>query len=259
MSYVIIAPSNFLFFRFYSLKHSLWKKYTHRHWRRTCRVQIKDASHASPAWTQVLLVNVQSQENDIDGMGVRLAKQRKIRDCFVQNSRHHNSPDWADALNGWNHVLSQQSAGPKQDEGRRTMCLHYWCLVIKHRQSWRTMFPRSWTLHVKMSTKFPGCICRRTNAFPWFLENIEVLTLLGWSFYILKPQESVSWGESIEQHRKKTPEWHMLVECGLSRKWSSIIRPIPSRQIIAIRGLMTAFPMRLFVVKNMQLCFTHLG
>lgn len=202
---------------------------------------------------------MQSRENDIDGMGVRLVKQRKIRDCCVRNSRHHNSPDQAGALNEWNHVLSQQSAGPKQDEGRRTMCLHYWCLVIKHRQSWQTMFPRSWTLHLKMSTKFPGCICTRTNAFPWFLENIEVLTLLGWSFYILKPSRICVLRRIHLATQRKNPEWHMLVERGLSRKWSSIIRLIPARQIIVIRGLMTAFPMRLFVVKNMQRCFTHLG
>lgn len=72
--------------------------------------EIQDGSYASPAW--LLLAN-QLQENEMDGMGLRLVK---VGDYYV----HHNIPGQAVALGRWNHVPSQQSAG-----GRWTLCLHH--------------------------------------------------------------------------------------------------------------------------------------
>ena len=46
-------------------------------------------------------------------------------------------------------VLDQ--ADRTQDEGRRTLCLHQWCLVLKRSQSWWTTFPWCQIVYVKMT------------------------------------------------------------------------------------------------------------
>lgn len=73
------------------------------------------------------LDRVQSQENEVVGLGLRRAKQRKTRASYLSISRDRSAPQGLTL----NLVFGTDRAQDWQEEGRWTWCLHHWCLMLK--------------------------------------------------------------------------------------------------------------------------------
>lgn len=93
------------------------------------KTEIQDGGHASLAWTERCSWLTYQQYGTQKTRG--LSPPQRPRSA---------------ALGRRNRVLSRGRAGRREAES----WLHQRCLVLKHCQSWRTMFPR--TLHIKVST-----------------------------------------------------------------------------------------------------------
>lgn len=61
----------------------------------------------------------------------------RLINVFTDTCLHHNFLDPAVALGGWNRVPKRRSAGLRRDEGRRSLFLRHWWLVLKHSQTWQ--------------------------------------------------------------------------------------------------------------------------
>lgn len=122
-------------------------------------------SFHNPGLYQLLLSDVWSRENEIneiDLMSLRPSKQREIRDSCVHNFTdtclHPDILDQAVAPNEQTVVRADTALE------RSTLCLHPWCLLLTHSQSWWTVLTRCRTLNVKLlSWKFKRCT---TGLFP---------------------------------------------------------------------------------------------
>ena len=122
-------------------------------------------SFHNPGLYQLLLSDVWSRENEIneiDLMSLRPSKQREIRDScvhiFTDTCLHPDILDQAVAPNEQTVVRADTALE------RWTLCLHPWCLLLTHSQSWWTVLTRCRTLNVKLlSWKFKRCT---TGLFP---------------------------------------------------------------------------------------------
>ncbi len=159
------------FHLFYGSTYFLWQKFTHQHWQRKCRdlmysrpwginifqpprqiiwtnrhqkrcnhprkrgkrarIRAKQLGRKAAPLPSLLLANVRSQENKMDEIRLRLTQQCVIWDCcahiITETWLHHSFTDLVIALDRQTMFHTDRT----QDEGRWTLCLRQWCLMLK--------------------------------------------------------------------------------------------------------------------------------